>query len=156
MITAIWGFISSLPGRGPLFNARGETVHKLPNFKGSIRFRRCLVPASGFYEWRPSDRQPFYFERHDGYPMAFARIWESGPAGDLHATVITTTPNREMEDIHDRMPVILDFNRWKDWLAGTLFQDEERRNLLYPSPDDTLTRWPVVKAVGSGRIMPIS
>jgi len=151
MVSAVWGFISSMPGRGPLFNARGETVHILPTFKESFRSRRCLVPATGFYEWRPRDRQPFYFERQDGTPMAFAGIWEPGPSGYLHASVITTTPNREMREIHDRMPVILEPYRWNNWLTGMPLADEERRTLLAPSPDDTLNRWPVGKAVGSVR-----
>lgn len=151
MVPALWGLISSMSGRGPLFNARGETVHQLPTFKESFRSRRCLVPASGFYEWRPRDCQPFYFERRDGNPIAFAGIWEAGASGHLHATVITTTPNREMEDIHDRMPVILEDDDWKYWLADTPLQDEELKNLLDPSPDNTLTRWPVGKAVGSVR-----
>jgi putative SOS response-associated peptidase YedK len=151
MIPAVWGFTSSMPGRGPLFNARGETVHQLPTFKESFRSRRCLVPASGFYEWRPKDRQPFYFERRDGNPMAFAGIWESGPSGHIHATVITTTPNREMEEIHDRMPLILESDGWNNWLTEKPLLDEERRNLLAPSRDGTLNRWPVGKAVGSVR-----
>jgi putative SOS response-associated peptidase YedK len=151
MVSAVWGFISSMPGRGPLFNARGETVHKLPTFEESFRSRRCLVPASGFYEWRQRDRQPFYFERQDGYPMAFAGIWEMGSSGHLHATVITTTPNREMGEIHDRMPVILELSKWNHWLNAAALSDVERRNLLAPSPDETLIRWPVSPAVGSVR-----
>ncbi|NBZ97121.1 MAG: hypothetical protein EBR40_12005, partial [Proteobacteria bacterium] len=77
--------------------------------------------------------------------------WESGPSGHLHATVITTTPNREMGEIHDRMPVILELSRWKDWFSNKSLTDEERRNLLAPSPDGTLMRWPVGKSVGSVR-----
>jgi putative SOS response-associated peptidase YedK len=151
MVSAVWGFISSMPGRGPLFNARGETVHQLPTFKESFRFRRCLVPASGFYEWRPRDRQPYYFERKDGNPMAFAGIWEPGISGHPHATIITTTPNTEMAEIHDRMPVILESDRWKKWLTGVSLNDEEHRDFLAPCPNHTLNRWPVGKAVGSVR-----
>ena len=74
LVPAVWGFTS--PGRAPLFNARGETVDSLSSFKDSFRHNRCIVPASGFYEWRPSDRQPFYFQRVDEQPMAFAGIWK--------------------------------------------------------------------------------
>lgn len=108
MVPAVWGFISS--GRAPLFNARAETVDTLPSFRDAFRQNRCLVPASGFYEWRPSDRQPFYFERVDKLPLAFAGIWKR--VGDhLEATVITTTPNGDMSGVHHRMPVILSPDR---------------------------------------------
>jgi putative SOS response-associated peptidase YedK len=149
MIPAVWGFSSSMQGRGPLFNARGETVHSLPTFKESFHSRRCLVPASGFYEWRQSNRQPFYFERQDGHPIAFAGICETGQLGHLHVTIITTTANREMADIHDRMPVILESGRWIEWLTKIYLNDEERRNLLAPSSDGTLVRWPIGKTVGN-------
>jgi putative SOS response-associated peptidase YedK len=148
MIPAVWGFTSS--GRGPLFNARAETVDSLPSFRDHLRLNRCLVPASGFYEWRPSDRQPFYFERVDGLPLAFAGIWKR--VGDhLEATVITTTPNRDMSAIHDRMPVILSSDRWNNWLNPDPLSSAESQSLLCPSPDGTLTRWPVSRAVGSVR-----
>jgi putative SOS response-associated peptidase YedK len=148
MIPAVWGFTSS--GRGPLFNARAETVDTLPCFCEHLRLNRCLVPASGYYEWRPSDRQPFYFERVDGLPLAFAGIWRR--IGDhLEATVITTTPNGDMVGIHDRMPVVLSQDRWNNWLNPEPLPPEERLKILCPSPDGTLTRWPVSKAVGSVR-----
>ena len=148
MVPAIWGFTSS--GRAPLFNARGETVDSLPSFKDSFRQSRCLVPASGFYEWRQSDRQPFYFERCDGQPLAFAGIWKL-VGNHLEATVITTTPNSDMQGIHDRMPVILEPDAWTDWLRRDPLSGTERQRLLSPSPDNTLTRWPVGRGVGSVR-----
>jgi putative SOS response-associated peptidase YedK len=148
LIPALWGFTSS--GRGPLFNARAETVDTLPSFRDAFRHSRCIVPASGFYEWRPSDRQPFYFERVDGLPLAFAGIWRR--IGDhLEATVITTTPNGDMRGIHDRMPVIISLDRWNGWLSQDPLPSDHRESLLCPSPDGTLTRWPVGKAVGSVR-----
>ena len=148
MDPAIWGFTST--GRAPLFNARSETVETLPSFRDAFLQNRCIVPASGFYEWRPSDRQPFYFERCDGQPLAFAGIWKL--VGNLlQATVITTTPNSDMQVIHDRMPMILDPGAWTDWLRRDSLDDTERQRLLSPSPDNTLTRWPVGKGVGSVR-----
>jgi putative SOS response-associated peptidase YedK len=148
MVPAVWGFTSS--GRAPLFNARAETVDTLPSFRDAFRHNRCLVPASGFYEWRPSDRQPFYFERVDGLPLAFAGIWKR--VGDhLEATVITTTPNRDMATIHDRMPVILSSDRWSYWLSPDPLSSGQPKSLLCTSPDATLTRWPVGRGVGSIR-----
>lgn len=148
IVPAVWGFASS--GRAPLFNARAETIDTLQSFRDSFRRSRCLIPASGFYEWRPSDRQPFYFERCDGRPMAFAGIWKR-VGNHMEATVITTTPNSDMQGIHDRMPVILDPGVWTDWLQRDPLNDTERHRLLSPSPDNTLTRWPVGRGVGSVR-----
>ena len=148
LIPAIWGFTSS--GRAPLFNARGETVDTLQSFRDSFRHNRCLVPASGFYEWRQSDRQPFYFERANGQPMALAGIWKK-VGSHLEASVITTTPNADMRGIHPRMPVILEPGTWTDWLRADPLDDTERHRVLSPSPDNTLTRWPVGRGVGSVR-----
>jgi putative SOS response-associated peptidase YedK len=146
---AVWGFPSLTQGRAPLFNARGETVHRLQSFREAFRLQRCIIPASGFYEWRPKDRQPFYFERGDGHPMAFAGIWQAGPSNHLHATVLTTTPNHEVKAIHGRMPVILEPASWEEWLSGTPLREEKRVALLSPSPDQTLACWPVGRGVGS-------
>jgi putative SOS response-associated peptidase YedK len=148
LVPAVWGFASS--GRAPLFNARAETVDSLQSFRDSFRHNRCIVPASGFYEWRPSDRQPFYFQRFDGQPLAFAGIWKL-VGNHLEATFITTTPNSDMQGIHHRMPVILDPGVWTDWLRRDPLDDTERQRLLSPSPDNTLTRWPVGRGVGSVR-----
>ena len=148
LVPAVWGFTSS--GRAPLFNARAETVDSLQCFKDSFRHNRCIVPASGFYEWRRSDRQPFYFERLDGQLLAFAGIWKR-VGNYLEASVITTSPNSDIQGIHDRMPLILESDGWNNWLTEKPLLDEERRNLLAPSRDGTLNRWPVGKAVGSVR-----
>ena len=148
MIPAVWGFTSS--GRAPLFNARGETVDSLPSFRDAFRVNRCLIPASGFYEWRPSDRQPFYFEIVNGHPLTFAGIWKQ-VGSHLQATVITTNPNADMGGVHDRMPVILSPDAWTDWLSAAPLSDRLRQILLSPSPDGTLSRWPVGRGVESIR-----
>jgi putative SOS response-associated peptidase YedK len=148
LVTAVWGFTS--PGRSPLFNARSETVDSLPSFRDSFRHNRCIVPASGFYEWRRSDRQPFYFERCDGQPLAFAGILKK-VGNHLEASVITTTPNADMRDIHHRMPVILEQDAWTDWLGHEPLNQEQRQKLLAPAPDNTLSRWSVGRGVGSVR-----
>ena len=148
MDPAIWGFTST--GRAPLFNARAETIETLPSFRDAFREHRCLVPASGFYEWRATDRHPFYFERGDGHPLAFAGIWKR--LGDhLQATILTTTPSADMGGIHHRMPVILPPNAWDSWLSQDPLSPDLSQRLLAPSPDGTLIRWPVGKSVGSIR-----
>jgi putative SOS response-associated peptidase YedK len=148
MVPAVWGFTSL--GRAPLFNARAETVATLPSFRDAFRVNRCLIPASGFYEWRPSDRQPFYFEMVNGHPLTFAGIWKQ-VGSHLQATVITTNPNADMGGVHDRMPVILSPDTWTDWLSASPLTHSVRLSLLTPSTDGTLSRWPVGRGVGSIR-----
>lgn len=111
--------------------------------------RRCIVPASGYYEWQKlpdGTKQPFYFERVDGCPLAFAGLWD----GETVAT-ITTAPNREAVAIHDRMPVILEEVSFQRFLDPTPLDSKERESLLAPSRDDTLKAWPVDRRVGSVR-----
>lgn len=148
LVPAVWGFTSS--GRAPLFNARGETVDSLQSFRDAFRQNRCLVPASGFYEWRPNDRQPFYFEMVNGHPLTFAGIWKQ-VGSHLQATVITTAPNADMRGVHDRMPVILSPDAWTDWLSASPLTDSLRQSLLCPAPNGSLSRWPVGRGVGSIR-----
>ena len=106
----------------PLFNARAETVHRLPSFRQPFRERRCLIPASGFYEWRKDDsgsRAPVWFHREDDSPIAFAGIWatERTASGDIAAcAVITCAANGLVAPVHHRMPVILPPEAYDDWL----------------------------------------
>ena len=106
----------------PLFNARAETVHRLPSFRQPFRERRCLIPASGFYEWTKDDsggRTPVWFHREDDAAMAFAGIWatERADDGDIDAcAVITCAANELVAPVHHRMPVILPPEAYDDWL----------------------------------------
>ena len=106
----------------PLFNARAETVHRLPSFRQPFTERRCLIPASGFYEWRKDEsggRTPVWFHREDDAPVAFAGIWsaERGDNGDIDAcAVITCAANELVTPIHQRMAVILPTKAYDDWL----------------------------------------
>ena len=106
----------------PLFNARAETVHRLPSFRQPFRERRCLIPASGFYEWRKDDsggRTPVWFHHKDDAPVAFAGIWatERADDGDIDAcAVITCAANELVAPVHHRMPVILPPEAYDDWL----------------------------------------
>lgn len=128
-----------------LINARAEGIAEKPSFKSAYRYRRCLVPASGFYEWRRSPgggKQPYLIRPRDGRPIAFAGLWESwmGPEGSEidSACIITTAANRSVAPIHDRMPVILgreDFARWLDVRENPV---DTVHNLLRPAGDDLL------------------
>ena len=105
-----------------LINARAETIAEKPSFRDAFRYRRCLVPASGFYEWdrKVSPRQPYYFHPSQDDFMAMAGIWEYWlhPSGSeiFSVSLLTTRADTLMEPIHHRMPVILKAHKWADWL----------------------------------------
>lgn len=118
-----WGFIPAwykTPGDGPLIiNARSDTVATKPAFREAIRQRRCILPASGFYEWSPgpnTTRLPWYITRRDGAPLAFAAIWQRWGEIDTVA-MLTTEAGADMAGIHDREPVILEAPDWPLWLG---------------------------------------
>lgn len=133
-----------------LNNARGESVAEKPSFRDAFRRRRCLIPASGFYEWQTigKTKQPFYFSAADGAPFALGGLWESWrtPEGGLLRTtcVITTGANGVMAPVHDRMPVIVPRERWEDWLAAPA---DTIVDLVAPCPDTLLHAWPVDRRV---------
>jgi putative SOS response-associated peptidase YedK len=120
-----------------------------PAFRSAIKTRRCIVPATGYFEWKKlpdGTKQPYYFSRRDGEPLAFAAIWE----GETVAT-ITTEPNREAAQVHDRMPVILDSGQYDRWMKAVPLSEEERRVFLRPLRDGSLGSYPVDRRVGSVR-----
>jgi putative SOS response-associated peptidase YedK len=127
-----------------LINARAEGLAEKPSFKAAYRYRRCLVPASGFYEWRrsPGGKQPYLIRPSDGRPVAFAGLWESwmGPEGSEidSACIITTAANRAVAPIHDRMPVILDPEDYARWLDVRDNPVDTIADLLRPARDDLL------------------
>ena len=135
-------------------NARSETAAKSGMFRGALSQRRCIVPADAFYEWRAAEggKQPYAIARHDGQPMAFAGLWESFRWQDETVlrtfTIMTTTPNAEMSDLHDRMPVILNKQDWPTWLGEV---EGDCGELLRPAPGGLLRVWPVDRRVGSPR-----
>ncbi len=105
-----------------MINARSETAAEKPSFRSAVKSRRCLVPASGFYEWvkGPDGKQPHFIHFADARTFAFAGLWErwsKGENGPLETfTILTTTPNDLISDLHDRMPVILPPETYVDWL----------------------------------------
>lgn len=156
-----WGLVPAWArdaGMGArMINARSETVAGKPAFRDAYRRRRCVIPADGFYEWRKLEgrKQPYYFHRRDGRPLAFAGLWESwtGPDGaDLETcTILTTEANRVMQPVHHRMPVILPAKDRALWLDLAADHREALPALLRPGPDDLLAMHPVDSRVGSPR-----
>ena len=127
-ITAFrWGLIphwADGPKAGSrMFNARAETLTVSPAFRDAFRRKRCLVPVDLFYEWRRDGtrRQPFAIEREDGRPLVLAGLWSGwrDVTEDRVVrtfTIVTTGPNEQMTDLHDRMPVVIPDDAWDRWL----------------------------------------
>jgi putative SOS response-associated peptidase YedK len=131
------------------FNARSETVTDKPMFRDAFRRNRCLIPASGYYEWHTvgKEKQPYYFTPRDGSVLTFAGLWEEWKDRVNNETIISCTmlitePNKFVRAIHDRMPVILELDSIGPWLTG-----EAGTELLKPAPEDALRMWPVSKRV---------
>lgn len=126
-----------------LINARAETVFEKPLWKGIITKQRCLIPANGFYEWQKRDdgKQPFFIRPTDQEMFMFAGIWESRKHDDViwnTYTILTTSPNKEMELIHDRMPVILSKDDHDQWLG--VDNHDDIKSLLLPYRDGLLVK----------------
>ena len=138
-----------------MINARAETVTEKPAFRDAMAQRRCLIVADGFYEWQPVPgrprKRPFWITRADGEPFAFAGLWATwhGPDETVlrTCTILTTSANERLEEIHDRMPVMLD-----DRAAELAWIDHgsdlpELQELLVPTPADGVATREVGQAV---------
>ncbi|KZE28125.1 SOS response-associated peptidase [Chelatococcus daeguensis] len=155
-----WGFVPAWakdPAAIPLlFNARGETIGEKAAFRAAARHRRCLVPASAFYEWRRDGAKstPFMIERADGGLMLFAGIWETyaSPNGSEIDTVaiVTTDANGTLAALHPRMPVIVAADDTELWLDCTQ-PGLAALGLVRPAPDDLLTMRPVSQNLNDAR-----
>lgn len=136
-------------------NARAESVQDKPMFRAAFKQRRCLVPASGYFEWRveAGGKQPYFIRQGDGELLMFAGLWEAwrpSDAGEWLRTfaIITGEPGKVSGDIHDRQPVILPPDRWDMWLTGTA---QDGHAALRDLPNADLAYYAVPKAVGSPR-----
>jgi len=154
-----WGLIPSWskdPAIGNrLINARAETASQKPSFRNAFNRRRCLIPASGFYEWQRRElrKQPFYIRMHDGRPFAFAGLWdrwESPDKGVIEScTILTTATNALLAPIHDRMPVILPPGKYDRWLDPSLQDPDSLAPLLVPFPTEDMIAFPVSPRVNA-------
>lgn len=157
----LWGLIPSW-SKDPaiankLINARGETVAEKPSFRGSFKYKRCLIPADGFYEWKAQAGQktkiPYFIHMKDRKPFAFAGLWDEwhSPDGNIlrTCTIITTTPNELMSELHNRMPVILDKANFADWLNPMPQTPDHLIHLIQPFPADRMSAYPVSTLVNT-------
>jgi putative SOS response-associated peptidase YedK len=138
-----------------MINARSETVAEKPAFRQAIRSRRCIVPASGYFEWKstPAGKLPHYITTRDGSLFSLAGIWESwktSEGGNLETfSLLTTAANSVMLPIHDRMPVILRPDAFSLWLDCSVNNPRDLEYLYQPFPGDQMQSWQVSKLVNS-------
>ena len=156
-----WGLIPSWakdPKIGhQCINAKAETVAEKPSFRAAFKTRRCLVIATGFYEWQVQGRskQPMWIGLKSKQPFAFAGLWEQWqpPEGEVieSCTILTTEPNELLRPIHNRMPVILSPTSYDQWLDPTVQDTVPLKALLRPYPGDELLAYPVSTLVNNPR-----
>ncbi|HEY3143080.1 MAG TPA: SOS response-associated peptidase [Acidimicrobiales bacterium] len=166
-----WGLVPSWakdPKIGSkMINARSEGIESKNAYRAAFKRRRCIIPADGFYEWQKQEgkkkKQPYYIQRPDGEPLAFAGLWEvwrpKDASGENQAdepplrscTIITTSANATMEPLHDRMPVILPPSAWEEWLDPSNDDLDTLGKLLVPAPPSLIVTHPVSTEVNSVR-----
>lgn len=136
-----------------LINGRAETAQQKPSFRASMSHRRCLIPATGFYEWRrtPEGKQPYWISPRNGGVMAFAGLWDtwSDPdGGDIDTgAILTVAANKMVGEIHHRMPAILTPDAFEPWLDTANVMARDAHKLLAPASEDYLVAVPVSSKV---------
>jgi len=164
-----WGLIApwakdgaaALRSQSQAINARSESVAEKPTFRSAFRKTRCLIPASGYYEWATElgsfkSKQPIYISRKDSHLLALAGIFSSwvSPEGVVRksAAIITCDAQGELAKIHNRMPVFLSRDDWDSWLNPDFTNQNELKALIDKREDDQkLQFWPVRPLVNSIR-----
>ncbi len=154
-----WGLIPSWSKDSAIgykmINARSETVHEKPSFKQAFHARRCIIPASGFYEWEKAGKEkiPHYIHLRDGDIISLAGLWErwKSPEGkELETcTILTTAANSLVKKLHDRMPVILHRAEFDIWLDRDIDDVGRLAELFHPYPADQLEEYVVSTDVNS-------
>ena len=146
-----WAQTASGP---PLVNAKSETVDRLPSFRESFVNCRCIVPATGFFEWKAEGKKkvPYLFRPTDGGILGFAAIydqWGEGKETVWSCAILTTTANEVVQPFHDRMPVALDPSEFDAWLDDDtdVVQLKELLNPLPPDSLESVRLKPVVNSV---------
>jgi putative SOS response-associated peptidase YedK len=157
-----WGLVPSWskdPSRSPKpINARADTLDQKPMFRDLLKDRRCLVPATGFYEWKKErwGKIPHYIRMKNNSLFAFAGIFDRyrDPSGQQVATftIITTEPNDVVSPYHDRMPAILKREDEERWLQPAILYRDQISEMLQPYPATEMIAYPVSKAVNNTNI----
>lgn len=159
-----WGLVPSwakdVSIGNKLINARAETLTEKPSFRNAFARRRCLILADGFFEWKKPGKgrggvpMPYYFQRKERKPFAFAGLWEfwRSPEGDplRSCTLITTQANGLVAPVHDRMPVMLAGQASWDWLLNSRMEDLQA--MLKPFPEEEMVAYPVSRMVNNPEV----
>lgn len=143
--------------RNRLINARGETLAEKPSFRAAYKYRRCLIPADGFYEGKRQPgtkaKTPYLIYLKSRQPFVFAGLWETWHSPDgsqiKSCTIITTQPNEFLATIHNRMPVILPPDAYAQWLDAGIGNPAELQPLLAPYPVEEMAAYPVSTLVNN-------
>ena len=155
-----WGLVPSWVKEDVGFkmvNARVETIAEKPAFRDALKKRRCVIPASGFYEWKTAGKikQPMLVRRRDERPFCFAGLWEAwrAPAGQPleSCTIVTTEPNELMRTIHNRMPFMLTPEQCEPWLDASVTDGPKILALLQPQSAESMSATPVSRYVSNVR-----
>ncbi len=135
-----------------MINARSETIADKPAFRNAFETRRCLIPASGFYEWTgaKSPKQPWLIQSADGDLLVMAGLWETHREFGQTCTIVTCEPSRWMTQYHNRMPVVLEAGSWNVWLDPAA-DPAELHSLMVPAGENVLASYPVSKDVNNPR-----
>ncbi|MGN8644529.1 SOS response-associated peptidase [Gracilibacillus sp. HCP3S3_G5_1] len=153
-----WGLVPSWANDSKIgskmINARSETVDVKPSFKRLLTRRRCLIVADSFYEWKrkAEGKQPYRITVNDGRPFTFAGLsdrWEQGGQKLVTCTILTTKPNKLMQSLHDRMPVILQDNEQAKWIDPRIDDKTFLKSLLVPLDSSIMKAYPVSKKVNN-------
>ncbi len=151
----VWGLIpmwAKDPSIGSrLINARGETAAEKPSFRGSFKYKRCLILADGFYEWKAGSgrrpKTPYFIHMKDRKVFAFAGLWDAWESHDgsivKTCAIITTEPNELMQPLHNRMPAILHPRDYVKWLDASPQTPENLLPLIKPFPAEAMSAHPV-------------
>lgn len=161
LVSFRWGLVpfwSKDPKSGyKMINARAETVSTKPAYRTAFKHRRCLIPATGFYEWKllGERKQPYHIQSNNHALMAFAGIWErwKGEKEKIieSCSIIVTDANETIRTIHDRMPVILSPENHGEWLDLDNANVEQLQNLLRPYSAGLLEAYPITTKVNNAR-----
>jgi putative SOS response-associated peptidase YedK len=154
-----WGLIpdSSKEMDHSHISARAETVHEKPAFVHALKYNRCIIPASGFYEWVPMDshKKPYYIRLANSSVMGFAGLWERSTAPDgtevETCCILSTTANEIIQPLHDRMPVILQPSDYNLWLNRNMHDHHELQRLYQPYSADLMIAYSVPDLVNNPR-----
>jgi putative SOS response-associated peptidase YedK len=154
-----WGLIptwSKDPAMGShMINARCETVTEKPAFRHAIKYNRCIIPTSGFYEWKPVEhhKDPYFITMVNHAPMCFAGLWEQWHAPDSSVvetfSILTTGANSLVAPIHDRMPVILNPDDFSLWLNRNMHDPHELERVYQSFPAERMAAYQVPNAVNN-------